>query len=138
MANAEIGLSDDQLDFAVDGLENVLHDVVYQLISLYQTHRGDVTKIQEHFDFAALYQKWLDNSVTLFAKSYSYSYAGAEFKVKIISYAYGRVGLQVQIGPEIYYVFDPRLACPAWRYMEDLGEEIAQRLGQAIDLILKL
>jgi hypothetical protein len=126
-ANNRIGLTPEQLDFAVDGLANILQDVVYALV--YQQR----TRPRQPFDFATIYQQWLDNSVTLFTPVYPYHHADQRWLIRIVAYAYGRIGLEVQVGPENYYVFDPTLACPAWRYMRDLSEAIAQALATALD-----
>ncbi|MDX1520702.1 MAG: hypothetical protein R3264_03670 [Anaerolineae bacterium] len=129
--NIEINLTQDQLDFAVDGLQNVLHDVVYGLITLYHAHRDHPHKIQAEFDFATLYQNWLNTSATIFAQTYPYQASETMFLVRIVAYAYGRIGLQISVDNAVYYVLDPTFACPAANFMGNLGQELALKLCNA-------
>lgn len=129
--NYHIGLTEVQLDFAVDGLQNVLQSVAYHLIQLERISQGNVESGRAPFDFENLYQTWLDESGQLFANSYFYQQGERRFEIKIVSYVYGRLGMRIEVEGQIYYVLDMTLACPAWGYMGELCRELAEALGEA-------
>ena len=131
VANVHIGLNEDQLDFAVDGFQNILQNISYDLIRLQQTYR-DPLEAQRQFNFDAIYQQWLNDSVTIFAKTYTYAQAGTDFEIRIISYVYGRMGFQARVAGDTYYVLDMTLACPAWRFMGQLSRSVAESLCKAL------
>ncbi len=130
--NEQIGLRQVEIDFAADGFQNVLRDVAYQLLRLSQTYAQDSSQIRQRFDFSVIYQSWLDASARVFSTSHSYVHQGSRFEVRVVYYAYGRVGLEVRVDNQTYYVLDPTLACPAARYMEDLSQRVAQALCNAL------
>lgn len=131
-ANTQIQLREVELDFAVEGFQMVLQAVAYRLLQLLHTYRGDLARVQREFNFATIYQTWLDTSVQVFTPVHFYEQEGVTFEVRIVSYAYGRVGLAVTVEQNTYYVFDPTLACPAAAYMENLCRTVAEALGQAL------
>jgi hypothetical protein len=130
--NLEIGLAEAQLDFAVDGLQNILSATVYDLARHYQLQGGNPSQVQASFDFSGLYHDWLNQLVTLFSRTYFYQSADKNFEIKLISYLYGRIGMRVELEGVVYYVQDSTLACPAASYMGDLCENIAQLLCVAL------
>ncbi|MCB0154621.1 MAG: hypothetical protein KDF65_07475 [Anaerolineae bacterium] len=136
--NLHIGLTQVQLDFAVDGLHNLLLAVVYELVRLHHLFRGDVQQIQATFDFTALYRNWLNQSVSIFGQSYDYHHEGLCFEIKTISYLYGRMGLRIENAGEVYYVADSTLACPAAGFMGDLAEALALALCRAANVPVRL
>ncbi len=131
-ANDEIGLTSEQLDFAVDGLENFLWDVVYELIRLSHLGGATTSQIETAFDFNALYQKWLHSSNEIFAKPYIYEHQGKQLVINMMANVYGRMGMQIKIEEEIYEVADFSLGCPAANYMGELSCELAQALCMAL------
>jgi hypothetical protein len=116
----------------VAGFADVLQSVAYQLIQLSHTYRHDPGQIQSHFDFAAVYQSWLDASARASAATHFYIYNDATYAVQVVYNAYGRVGLKVQVAEEVYYVADTALACPASNYMLDLCGAVTQALCEAL------
>jgi hypothetical protein len=126
-ANPHIGLTAEQLDFAVDGLQNVLVGVAYHLIQAVQNTKQE----QNTFDFENLYQTWLNESVQLFSKVYTYQQGHRRFEIRMVNYVYGRVGMRIEVEGRVYYVLDMSLACPAWGYMGELCREVAQALSEA-------
>lgn len=132
--NPQIGLRDVEVEFAVAGLADVLQSVAYRLIQLSHTYPHEPDQIRLHFDFAAIYQSWLDASARVSAAGYRYSYNDVQYEVHIVYNAYGRVGLKVQVADEIFYVADMALACPASNFMPDLCDAVAQALIQALNV----
>lgn len=130
--NEQVGLRPVEVDFAVSGFRDILQAAVYQLIHLFYTHRDRRTELCHLFDFAAIYQTWLNGSVRVSAAAHPYQYNGLEFEVRLIYNVYGRVGLEIKMAGEVYYVTDMSLACPAASYMRDLCSETAQALCRAV------
>ncbi len=130
--NEDIGLREVEIDFAVDGFHNVLHDVAYRLLELNQVYRGDTGQIRAEFDFTGCYQAWLDAVTRVLTTSYSYTHNGVMFDVRIVYSAYGRVGLEVTVNDQVHYVLDSTLACPAINFMEVLCRQTAQALCEAL------
>jgi hypothetical protein len=129
-ANVQIGLRVVEIDFAVAGFQDVLQAAAYRLIQLVQLYRAEPGQIMEKFDFSAIYQSWLDDSVRISATVHLYRQGETEFKVRVLNNIYGRVGLEVEVAGEKYYVLDMGLACPAASYMRGLCGEVAQHLCQ--------
>ena len=130
--NVQIGLRAVEIDFAVAGFQDVLQAAAYQLIQLVQLYRAEPGQIAEQFDFSAVYQSWLDDSVRISTTIHLYRQGETEFKVRVLNNIYGRVGLAIEAAGEIYYVLDMGLACPAASYMRGLCGEVAQRLCQIL------
>lgn len=131
-ANTQVGLREVEVDFAVAGFGDVLQAIAYRLIQLAQLYRQDPAQIAAKFDFAELYQTWLDGSARVSTKIHSYRQGETEFQVRVLNNIYGRIGLEVQAGEERYYVLDTALACPAASYMRGLCQEVAQKICQAL------
>lgn len=132
--NFQIGLREVEVEFAVAGFADVMQSVAYTLIQLSHTHQHNPAQIKEQFDFSSLYQNWLDASARVSALPRPYLHEGVSCQVQIVYNAYGRIGLKVTIADEVYYVFDPALACPAANYMFDLCSAAAQALCDALTL----
>lgn len=132
--NREIGLREVEVEFAVAGFADVTQNVAYQLIQLSHTYRHDPRQIQLHFDFAAVYQNWLDASARVSAATHIYTQHDVQYEVQVVYNVYGRAGLQVQVANEVYYVADMALACPASNYMLDLCSAVAQALCRALNV----
>ena len=131
-ANVQVGLRTIEVDFAVSGFYDVLQAVAYRLVQLYHSHRDDLAQVRHNFDFAGVYQTWLNNSVQVSTTTHIYEHADAQFKVRIIYNIYGHIGLEVAVTDELYYVMDMSLACPASSYMYDLCNQVAQALCRAL------
>ncbi|MCB0225481.1 MAG: hypothetical protein KDI02_17465 [Anaerolineae bacterium] len=132
LVNQTVGLQDIEVDFAVAGFGDVLAAVVYDLIRLKQIYQGDMAQICQKFDFSAVYQRWLDDSVRVSAATHTYLYAGRQFTLRTVYNAYGRVGLEVLTPHGLEYVDDGSLACPAANYMRDLSRDVAAALLNAL------
>jgi hypothetical protein len=130
--NSQIGLRDIEVEFAVAGFADIMQSVAYQLIQLSHTYHHDPGQIQSHFDFAPIYQNWLDASTRLSVAIHSYTHNDVQYEVQVVYNAYGRVGLKVQVADEVHYIADMALACPASNYMLELCGAVAQALYKAL------
>jgi hypothetical protein len=130
--NVQIGLRAVEIDFAVAGFQDVLQAAAYRLIQLIQIYRAEPGQIAEKFDFSAVYQTWLDDSVRISTTVHLYPHGEIEFKVRVLNNIYGRIGLEVEVAGEKRYVLDMGLACPAANYMRGLSGEVAQRLCEVL------
>ena len=131
-ANEQIGLRPSEFDFAVSGFNDVIQAVAYRLVQLAHTYPDNSARIQDEFDFSEVYQTWLNDSTGVFSTVHVYDHDGARFEVRMVYNAYGRVGLQVQVSDEVYYVVDMTMACPASNYMRDLYGDVAKALCEAV------
>ncbi len=132
-ANEEVGLRESEIDFAVAGFRAITQAVADHLIRLSYANRADPGLIRSQYDYAAIYRAWLDESVEVSGMTHAYTHNGARFDVRVIYYAYGRVGLEVRpAGGETYYVADLALACPAASYMQELCGAVGERLCEAL------
>lgn len=130
--NAQIGLAEIEVEFAVAGFADVLQSVAYHLMQLTHTYRHEPGQIQVHFDFSGIYQNWLDASVRISATTRTYPHRDIIYQVQVIYNPYGRIGLKVAAAGEVYYLADLALACPALHYMRDLCGAVAQALSAAL------
>ncbi len=134
LANADIGLRDLEVDFAAAGFQDVLEATAMRLIQLSHLHQRDLTHIQSHFDFEAVYQGWLDASARVHEQAHPYAHHNTNLTVRVAHNPYGRIGLEVMVNDETFYVADPALACPAAGYMYELGADVSRAICQALRL----
>lgn len=120
-ANAQIGLREPEIGFAVAGFQDVLSAVTFALVRRRYTH--------EPFDFVEVYQHWLDASTRLAGPMHTFS---PDWHVQIILNPYGRIGLKCQSVVGVFYVADPALACPASGFMFGLCADVAHALEKAL------
>ena len=129
--NPQIGLRQPEIDFARSGFEDILQGAVDQLVRLGHTHRTQPELIDQQFDYDEIYQTWLNDATRVATETKQFEHNGQTFIVHIVYNPYGRIGLEVQVNGEMYYVADPRLACPAASFMKTLCQAVAQQLCQA-------
>ena len=126
MANDDIKLRDDEVEFAVNGFDDVLKTVIYAIF-----HAGNTR--MEVPEFNILYLRWLDDTTRVSRRIHTYTTPqGDRWEVNIINNAYGRLGLIVHIGEDIHYLRDSNLACPAEGYMYNLLKDAAARLQAVV------
>jgi hypothetical protein len=113
--NEKIGLKPEEVEFAVSGFGDVLQNWAYALI------RGKA-------EFKALYYHWLNESIRVSQNLHEYSHQGQLWRVNILNHAYGRMGLKVQIGEDVYYLADSIYSCPAEGYMLGLLGDICEAI----------
>lgn len=121
--NAQVGLRQPEIDFAVAGLEDLLRAVVFALI------RTQINRTAPPA-FEALYAQWVNESVRVSARVHAYHHDGEAWSVQIVNTVYGRVGLIVRTPSATYHVHDTALTCPADGYMAGLLREIAALVTQ--------
>jgi hypothetical protein len=113
--NEKIGLKPEEVEFAVSGFGDVLQNWAYALI------RGKA-------EFKTLYYHWLNESIRVSQNLHEYSHQGQLWRVNILNHAYGRMGLKLQIGEDVYYLADSIYSCPAEGYMLGLLGEICEAI----------
>jgi hypothetical protein len=116
--NPAIGLREPEIGFAVSGFSDVLRAWAYARIQA-AALRSDP------LPFAAVYGRWLNDSVRVSATVHRFAYRRQVWKVQIVTHAYGRFGviMEDEAGRSIA-ISDPRLACPAEGFMMRLLEAI--------------
>jgi hypothetical protein len=119
--NASIGLRQPEIEFAVSGLGDVCRALVYGVIYAH-AQKHPLPKFDD------LYRDWLYSTVRVAGMTHRYQHHDQVWKVYVISHAYGRVGLRIEINDQPHYVIDNRLACPAERFMERLLGKIADHI----------
>ncbi|MEM7028338.1 MAG: hypothetical protein AAF629_02005 [Chloroflexota bacterium] len=129
--NHQIGLQQVEIDFARAGLEDILRQVTDHLVRAYYDYQSTPEKICDTLDFAALYQAWLNSGARIASTETPFSHNDQTFLVRVIYDPYGRVGLQVSVDDELYYVADTQFMCPAANYMRGLSEAVAEKLCNA-------
>jgi len=131
-ANEAVGLREQEIDFAVAGFQAITQAVADQLFRLCYAARGDVRRAREAYRYDEVYRAWLDHSVEVSGVTHTYAHGGAQFDVRVIYYAYGRIGMEVRVTGQTHYVLDTALACPAASYMKDLCQELGEALCEAV------
>ncbi len=120
-ANSSVGLTDEQLEFAVAGFIDVLEA---WRMALARSRRGGPPP-----QFAHVYQAFVAGSQMPASAWLAYSHAGEAWQVRATADVYGRNGLEVRrpdAPPET--IADPVYRCPAEPFMASLLEAVAQRL----------
>ena len=130
--NETIGLKPVEVDFATAGFGDVIRAVVYKLVQLFHMYVNAPAKIEAEFNFMEIYWTWVDDSTRLGGNIYPYSTSEHEFEVRVIYNIYGRIGLEVVVNEEVFYVYDPILSCPASNYMLTLSEAVGKAVCQAL------
>jgi hypothetical protein len=119
--NAQVGLKDVEIEFAVAGFGDVCQALLYAML------RARAAGMPMP-DFRQVYADWLNSSIKLYGERYDYAHEGQTWRVTLLVHAYGRAGLIVETGDTTHYVYDPALACPAEGYMAALLAEVAARI----------
>ncbi len=122
--NERVGLREPEIEFAVQGLQDMLMTLAYALV------RATASGTRPAFE--AVYAAWLFDSVRVAATPLSYEHAGRTYGVRVVIHAYGRVGLIVQTEGEAHYLIDKALACPVEGFMAGLLAELGNRMIEAI------
>lgn len=118
--NPHIGLKPAELDFAVAGFADANQAFFYALVR----QRTALNSI----DTQAIYRQWLAESTRLSQTVHHYPYGDDSWSVQIITYAYGRVGMQVTHDDTMTYVADGIYTCPAKGYMVSLAQDLIQTI----------
>jgi hypothetical protein len=113
--NSKVKLHDVEIDFAAAGFADVCQAVVYARLRV-----RDETPLP----FEAIYRGWLDQTARVSQTVHLYS----NWRVQIVTHAYGRAGLIVQMESETAYVQDAALGCPAEGYMAALLADVAAQI----------
>lgn len=125
LSNDHINLKEEEISFAVDGFDTVMHQVAY-------AYFDSLNARQPMTDFKTIYNRWFTESVRVSQRTHEYSHQGQVWRVNVINTAYGRSGLVVNMGDETQYVYDVALACPAEGFMYTLMKAVTEKLVPAI------
>lgn len=115
--NPEVKLRDVEIEFAAAGFRDVCEAVVYSRLEA--RNRKQVAPA-----FDVVYRGWYAASVRVSQKVHHFM----NCKVQVVTSAYGRIGLEVQIGEQTYFVHDASVACPAEGYMYNLLREVTTHI----------
>lgn len=122
--NEAIGLREPEVAFAVEGFHSV--------VRTYCEARFKAQLLSGTANFEALYNRWLQETVNVAARAYSYTHHGATWTIHIIHHAYGRIGLRVTMPGHTAYIHDATLACPAENYMSGLLRAVAAQIDDGL------
>lgn len=117
--NIQVGLKDVEIEFAVSGFSDALHQYAFALL------RAQSAPLP---DFHIVYAEWLNTTARVFTHHTTTIINNQSWNIRVVAHAYGRVGLLIEAGDHIYPVYDPALACPAEGFMTGLLSEIAARM----------
>jgi len=120
--NAQVGLREVEIDFAVAGFGDVCRALLYALLRARAENRPAPS-------FAQVYADWLNSTLRVSQTIHRYDHHGEAWQIQIITHAYGRVGMLVQEGAQRYYVQDGVYGCPAEGYMAALLTDIAAHIS---------
>ncbi len=123
-ANAQIGLRESEIGFAVSGFSDVLNTYAYAVV------RAEVEQTPRP-TFQAVYAQWYADSVRISSQQHTYVHGAALWQVQIINAAYGRIGLVVQTDQTRHYVQDASYTCPAEGFMSRLLSAIVVKLTES-------
>lgn len=110
--NAQVGLREVEIDYAVAGLGDALRHYAYVLL------QARALKLSTP-DFVQVYQRWVGESARVASQFQDYSQQGRMWQVQVVTTVYGRAGLWVHGDalPAPVLVADERYACPAEGFM---------------------
>jgi hypothetical protein len=120
--NDDIGLREPEIAFAVGGFGDVCSAYGLALFRAVVTH-------QPTPDFDEVYREWLDGTVRV-GPRIPYRQDDTSWTLRVITHAYGRIGLVVDTGAETVYVSDKSLACPAESFMFRLMRDVGARMAE--------
>lgn len=118
--NADVGLREEEIAFAVNGFTDVLSAMAFAIIRAKLTHHTMPV-------FEAVYHQWLDDSLSI-GGAIQYPHQNTIWTLRIITNAYGRIGLEVNTTQATYYVLDKSLACPVDGYMMQLLQKLTHHM----------
>ncbi len=119
--NGLICLRPVEIEFAAAGFGDVCRAFAYALLRA----QADGTAPT----FARIYGEWLDSTVRVSQTVHRYVHNGAEWRVQIVTHAYGRAGMIiVREDGATDYVADATIGCPAEGYMAALLGEVTARM----------
>ncbi|PJF32313.1 MAG: hypothetical protein CUN51_01405 [Candidatus Thermofonsia Clade 1 bacterium] len=121
-ANAQIGLREAEIGFAVSGFADALSAYAYAALRA-TTEQHPLPR------FSDIYSQWCANSVRLSQTRHVYAHGESVWQVQIVYTVYGRVGLVVQTDQARHYVADGQYTCPAEGFMRRLMEAVAAKIS---------
>jgi hypothetical protein len=123
--NDRVGLRDVEVEYAVSGFGDVCQSLTYALA------RSTADRSTPSA-FAGIYADWLNDTVQVAVREFEYTHGEDTWTVRIVSHAYGRVGLMITMAAGQQWVAERSLACPAEGFMYGLLGEIAAKIIAAV------
>jgi hypothetical protein len=123
--NDSVGLRDVEVEYAVSGFGDVCQSLTYALA------RSTADKSAPPA-FSQIYTDWLNDTVQVAVREFDYAHGDDTWTVRIVSHAYGRVGLLIDTPDGRQWVAERSLACPAEGFMYGLLGEIAGKIIAAV------
>jgi len=122
--NAQIGLREMEIGFAISGFADALNAYAYAAVRA-------AAEAQPVPSFRSVYAQWYNDSVRISQTRHTYMHGDALWQVQVIYTIYGRVGLVVQTDQARHYVADAQYICPAEGFMSHLLEAVAAKISAA-------
>jgi hypothetical protein len=119
--NPRVHLKDVEIEFAAAGFSDMTNAFAYALL------RSTLAN-QPAPAFESVYRDWLNQTVRVASSVYEYPHGDQVWGVQVIAHAYGRIGLMIQASDELFFTYDPSLACPAEGFMTNLLSEVCARI----------
>ncbi len=119
--NPQVGLKEEEIEYAVAGFRDVCQALVYAMIRA----RAAGTSLP---DFHHVYYDWLSETARISSHVHHYIHHSEIWAVQVLHHAYGRTGLVIWMDDGTHYVQDNTLGCPAEGYIAALLGEVAERI----------
>jgi hypothetical protein len=116
--NSGIGLKESEITYAGAGFADACQAVIYEASKAQMMNRPVPL-------FLDVYSQWLNKTIEVSHRVYSYRHNNELWKIQTIRHIYGRVGLIIETPRATHYVYDTHLACPAEGFMYSLLRDIA-------------
>jgi hypothetical protein len=117
--NDVVKLHEVEIDFAAGGFGDVCQALAYALVRARAESRPSPT-------FEAVYGEWLNSTARISQTVYPYSHHQQEWRIRIVTHAYGRAGMIITTPAPIHYVHDATIGCPAEGFMAALLKDVAE------------
>jgi hypothetical protein len=119
--NDAVNLHDVEIDFAAGGFGDVSQSFAYGLLRARAEGKQPPP-------FETVYADWLNSTARVSQTIYPYVHHDQEWRIQIVTHAYGRAGLIITTPIDTYYVHDSTLGCPAEGFMAALLKDVAARM----------
>lgn len=122
--NDAVKLHDVEIDFAAGGFGDVCQAFAYALLRARAENKPTPA-------FETVYADWLNSTARISQTVYTYTHHQQEWRIRIVTHAYGRAGMIVTTPETTYYVHDASIGCPAEGFMAALLKDVVERITAA-------
>jgi len=123
--NDTISLKDVEVEFAVAGFGDVLRAMMYKMIPA-KASKEDMPS------FDQIYYGWINDSVLVSRQVHNFQHNETSWTIQVVNHVYGRAGLQIIIGDDVFYVADSSYLCPAEGFMYALLKDVSVKIWSAL------